>query len=130
MRRSYNLTDDALADAGSNPAASTFVGDIEIAWLAGLLEGEGSFVCPPPSDPKRVRIMIEMSDLDVIERVSELVGLAYTRPNLRQAHWQQSYKLTIRGAKAVEVMRSVYPFMSLRRRGQIDKALASISLCI
>lgn len=29
----------------------------ELYWLAGWLEGEGSFVRPPPSDPKRPRIL-------------------------------------------------------------------------
>ena len=102
--------------------------DVELAWLAGLLEGEGSFSSPPPSDPKRVRILIEMVDLDVIERVSDLVGLAYTRPNRRKDYWKQSYKMTIRGPKAVEVMRAIYPLMSIRRRAQIVRALAAVNL--
>jgi hypothetical protein len=85
-------------------------------------------VAPPPSDPRRVRILIEMSDREVIEKVSGLVGLAYTQPHRRKEHWQQSYKLTIRGVKAVEVMKAVYPFMSLRRRGQINRAMAVIGL--
>ena len=104
--------------------------DVEVAWLAGLLEGEGSFVAPPPSDPKRVRILIEMVDVDVIEKVSELVGLAYSRPSRRRENWKQSYKITIRGSKAVEVMRAVYPFMSLRRRAQFVKALNSVDLSL
>ncbi len=104
--------------------------DVEVAWLAGLLEGEGSFVAPPPSDPKRARILIEMVALDVIEKVSELVGLAYTQPNRRKEHWRQSYKVTIRGPKAVEVMRAVYPYMSIRRRAQIVRALNSVDLAV
>jgi len=71
--------------------------------------------------------LIEMIDLDVIERVSDLVGLAYTQPNRRKENWKQSYKVTIRGNKAVEVMRTVYPFMSVRRRAQIARALAAIN---
>jgi hypothetical protein len=69
-----------------------------------------------------------MADLDVIEKVSDLVGLAYTRPNRRQENWKQSYKMTIRGHKAVEIMRAVYAFMSVRRRAQIPRALAVINL--
>ncbi len=77
-----------------------------------------------------MRILIEMADRDVVERVSELVGLAYTQPNRRKEHWQQSYKITIRGTKAIKLMQDVYPSMSLRRRGQIEKAVASIGLRI
>ena len=114
--------------SGSWPGTLEGTLNAEIAWLAGLLEGEGSFVAPPPSDPKRVRILIEMADRDVIEKVSVLVGLAYTRPDRRKENWRQSYKLTIRRARAIALMRAIYPFMGLRRRGQIERALASIDL--
>ena len=36
--------------------------------------------------------------------------------------------MTIRGPKAVEVMRAIYPLMSIRRRAQIVRALAAVNL--
>jgi hypothetical protein len=37
----------------------------EFHWLAGWLEGEGSFLAPPPSDPRRPRISATTRDQDV-----------------------------------------------------------------
>ena len=38
----------------------------EIAWLAGLLEGEGSFMPGPPSNPRMPIICLAMNDADVM----------------------------------------------------------------
>lgn len=98
--------------------------DLELAWLAGLLEGEGSFLRPPPSDLKRPRISIEMTDEDVMQRVADLVGLKLVRPRIRQVHWKPSFRLAIRGPKAVDLMKRLYPLMGKRRQEQIDQALS------
>ncbi len=46
-------------------------------WLAGLLEGEGSFLKPPPSAPNTPRITLQMTDEDVVQRVQEIFDLTY-----------------------------------------------------
>jgi len=46
------------------------ISSIEIAWVAGILEGEGSF----SRSHRTVRISLEMCDRDIVERVA--------------AHWQ------------------------------------------
>lgn len=51
----------------------------EIAWAAGLFEGEGSI---SPSNRKRglgkgIRLQINMTDLDVLERFRDVVGCGY-----------------------------------------------------
>ena len=43
----------------------------EFFWLVGLLEGEGSFMPAPPSEPTRPRISIQMTDEDVLSRVAQ-----------------------------------------------------------
>jgi hypothetical protein len=40
----------------------------ELAWLAGLLEGEGSFMPGPPSNPRMPIICLAMNDEDVMAR--------------------------------------------------------------
>jgi hypothetical protein len=41
---------------------------IELAWLAGILEGEGSFIKPVPSAPRLAVVRISTTDRDVVER--------------------------------------------------------------
>ena len=51
--------------------------EIEIAWLAGLLEGEGSFGLTGYAAKKSKvfpTISLAMTDLDIIERAGALIG--------------------------------------------------------
>lgn len=66
-----------------------------------------------------------MTDLDVMEKLAScLGGTAVVRLKKQQEHHKQAWKISIRGTRAVEVMKAVYPHMGARRRQQIDKALA------
>lgn len=100
--------------------------ETDLAWLAGLLEGEGSFLKAPPSSPNCPRIILEMTDQDVVERAATLMGgYAVQRVNLRNALWKPAYRVSIKGSHAVALMRILYPAMGARRRAQIDAALAT-----
>ena len=44
--------------------------NVDIAWLAELLEGEGSFVMSERS----IAIVVKMTDRDVVERAAALLG--------------------------------------------------------
>jgi hypothetical protein len=94
-------------------------------WLAGLLEGEGSFMPGPPSDPNRPRISVQMTDKDVIEEVAELFDLEYIQESNRgPENWKTSYRVQLRGSKAVKIMDQLKPLMGERRQDQIEEALA------
>jgi len=96
----------------------------DLAWLTGLLEGEGSFLKAPPSSPNCPRISLEMTDKDVVERAALLMGgKAAKKINLRNPHWKQTYRVIIKGSRAVKLMRVLYLQMGARRRSQIDAAL-------
>jgi hypothetical protein len=97
----------------------------DLHWLAGLLEGEGAFFKGPPSKSHVPRVAIESTDEDVVARVASLCGATYHRPKKRQEHWKQSYRVVLKGKRAVELMRLLYPLMGIRRRQQIDVALQS-----
>lgn len=99
----------------------------ELAWLAGLLEGEGSFCEGPPSSPNQPVVQLAMTDRDVVERAASLLGniTVYAKKDRRKAHWKPFFQLKLRGLPAVTLMRTLRPFMGERRRNQIDKAIAS-----
>lgn len=48
----------------------------EIAWLGGLLEGEGCFISGSTSACPR--IILQMSDKDVVDRVAAYLGCRVT----------------------------------------------------
>lgn len=96
-----------------------------IHWLAGLLEGEGSFMRGPPSAPNKPRIQLEMTDEDVVRRVADMWGVSYWGCK-RESRWKRSYKCQLRGGKAIGWMKQLQPMMSTRRREQIQRALDSV----
>jgi hypothetical protein len=96
-----------------------------LLWLAGLLEGEGSFMSGPPSHPNSPIIAVQMTDEDVVARVAQAFGVACVPCAIRTAQWRQTYHARLRGESAVRLMHALRPFMGKRRQAQIDKALAS-----
>lgn len=96
-------------------------------WLAGLLEGEGSFMKGPPSSPNNPRISIQMTDEDVIARVAHIFGVRYvsSRRYKKNKNWKPSFGVILRGKKAVQMMKDLEYWMGDRRREQIRRALAS-----
>lgn len=96
-----------------------------IEWVAGLLEGEGTFIPGPPSKPHMPILVCEMTDEDVLRKLADCLDINSVTPvKKRQEHWKQSYVVQLRGSRAVSVMQELRPYMGSRRQKQIDKAIA------
>lgn len=104
------------------------VSERDFYWLAGLLEGEGSFSPGPPSAPNSVRITLSMTDRDVVARVAALWSVAYHEVREQRSlerGWKPAYHVSLRGKRALEFMHDLLPLMGERRQLQIRRALAS-----
>jgi hypothetical protein len=99
----------------------------DLTWLAGLLEGEASFLMGPPCKPNRPRILLSMTDIDVVQRAASLleIGGIVTRRFPSDSHKKPAYVITLYGSRAVRVMRTLLPLMSKSRIGQIGAAIES-----
>jgi hypothetical protein len=96
-----------------------------LCWLAGLLEGEGSFFAGPPSSPNLPILQVSMVDADVIQRVATLLGVKPFVIRPRRSHWQVAFGVRVRGAPAVAWMTALRPLLGQRRQEQVDLAIAS-----
>jgi hypothetical protein len=100
----------------------------ELYWLAGWLEGEGSFLKPPPSSPRSPRVRAQTIDRDVIDEAGRLLGikpLPTDRARSRERGWSDSWQVTLCGSRAITLMHAIRPIMRSRRKGQIDAALTA-----
>lgn len=99
--------------------------DIEIAWLAGFLEGEGSFGV---SGKHTIGIWLQTTDGDVIEKAAKLMGSLvhgpYTRPSDIGKNRKPVFTTTLCSSKAADVMRLIRPHMGARRGAKIDEILS------
>ncbi len=100
------------------------IGELDLHWLAGLLEGEGSFLAGPPSRPTHPIVAVEMTDEDIVARIAQLWGCSYQLWPRRKSHHKDTFRVRLTGGSAVAAMRAVYPLLGNRRRQQIDTALA------
>jgi hypothetical protein len=98
---------------------------LDLHWLAGLLEGEGTFIPGPPSAPRTPAVVLTMADRDIVDRAAVLLDCAVTPVRARRDGWREAYCVRVRGPRAVEWMRRLRPLMGYRRQGQIDRAVAS-----
>lgn len=93
----------------------------ETVWLAGLLEGDGSFLMSKNGKDCFIpRIKISMLDEDVIEKVASIFGSTVTK-SLTPKGDKVMFTTSIAKASIVEPMlKSLYPFMGKRRKQQIE----------
>mgnify|MGYP001565855916 CR=1 FL=1 len=98
--------------------------DINAAWLAGLLEGEGCFGLAS-AGPYPV-IQLRMTDRDIVARAVEIVGAGTINVQERSNPRHRAiYYVAWTGATARAVMRALLPWMGRRRRARIGEILGA-----
>lgn len=95
----------------------------QVHWLAGLLEAEGCFAIGSPTEPRTSKLVINMTDQDVLQAVADLLGstVIHRHPGIRR---KIIYATSLRGGSAVSLMRLIQPLMGVRRQQQIAQAIA------
>lgn len=93
----------------------------DIAWLAGLLEGEACFGCYKGCPT----IELQMTDEDVVSRVAALTGAKLKtpwKPNGKPTY-KTVYSCGLRGSAAIGWMQTLYVFLGERRQAKIREIL-------
>lgn len=99
-------------------------------WVVGILEGEGAFVCSKDKRTQNtynVKIQVESTDKDVIDKLQELVPGQVWESNYPAKYRafpnaKPSWRWAISSKKKVEQLSFlIYPLMSKRRQQQLDK---------
>ena len=104
--------------------------DQELAWLAGLLEGEGTFftVRSQPAGCRRSYfyplVALGMTDADVVARVAGIFGVGWRLVSNTRGK-KKYYRTVATGSRAANIMRAILPFMGERRAAKIREVLAA-----
>lgn len=98
--------------------------EVEAAWLAGLLDGEGCFDAPKGNP----RIRVKMTDLDVVIRAADLMGATThgaVDSRLRVDGRPRSRLLVaqVTGKKALDVMHAILPYLGSRRSAKVTEII-------
>lgn len=93
----------------------------DLLWLAGLLEGEGTFDSHRGKYP---RVRLAMTDRDVVGRAASLMDTKI-RLSLHAAPAKPTWHSELSGERAAEIMREILPFMGARRSARIAEVLGT-----
>lgn len=99
----------------------------DLAWLAGMYEGEGTFYLAKAWGKKNPlaapAMCLTSTDEDVLVRVAALMGnKSYSRRKLPSG--KTAYKAVKRGVPAMTLMLTLFPVMGKRRQEKISEVLA------
>lgn len=106
---------------------------VDIGWVAGMIEGEGSILSYVPKGRKSVRrhISIDSVDKDIITKLQSVTGCGrvygpYTPP-AKNIGKQDLYRWLVADKKSImRLLLAVYPLMGSRRKIQISKVVGTI----
>jgi len=96
----------------------------QIDWVAGILDGEGSFLITKRNNyPK---IWLGMTDLDIVQRVRNIMNSSTKIINRKRIPKNKEvYEFHLSGSLAIQWMMTLYPLMSNRRREKIREILST-----
>lgn len=108
--------------------------EVEIAYLAGIFEGEGSVSVGTvyrgkQHDTLQLIVRVGMSDADVIIRLQQITGvgtISSYQPN--RAGSKMCYRWSVTNRDECDtVLAAIWPYLGVRRREQIRVAFKKIT---
>ncbi len=96
--------------------------ETELAWAAGLIEGEGCFT----KHTNAPYILVDMTDKDIIQRLYGIFPFGIMRgpySNKTKPQHKPRWRFDAFGPKAKIIMEAIRPYMGERRGAKIDELL-------
>lgn len=104
-----------------HPCRTININHDDTLWLAGLLEGEGTFY--KDTNQNTCLLSIEMTDRDIIERVANILNSNVISIKSRKKKHKDTYRVRIKGYVAINIMKKIFHLMGKRRKEQIITAI-------
>ena len=98
--------------------------EVDVAWAAGLFEGEGSILS---KSKYSFSLAITSTDLDVLKRLQGVAGGGtITMIAKRKEHWKQAWLWQLYGPGAIDFLKEMKPHLMSRRSKKADEMLARL----
>lgn len=97
----------------------------DIAWAAGIIEGEGCIAAYPKWN--QIKLAVEMCDLDVLQKLAAILGTdcRLTKRKVKKLNpkHRDRYILLLCGPAFVGWMLTIYPLLGIRRQAKVRLAI-------
>jgi hypothetical protein len=98
--------------------------ELEVAWAAGLFEGEGSVYVCKVGDRTRAGVELSSTDEDVILKFVSIIGFGKIAKRERPPHKTHWRWYLYNRDEIIEVIELLLPYLGERRTIDAEKALA------
>lgn len=96
----------------------------EVAWVAGIIEGEGSLHVVRKGDVVHGRVAVVMTDYDVLESLRSITGVGTVRQERARTNRKRTWVWAFAAREdVIYLVTLIYPFLHARRKQQADKVL-------
>ncbi len=95
----------------------------DIAWLAGLIEGEGCVTVNRQGRSTTPVLQLDLTDLDVMVRAATLLKRKVHLGPVPGPRHKQSYRVRVTGCHGASWLMLLYPLLGRRRRNRIREVL-------
>lgn len=95
--------------------------DLEIGWVAGIIEGEGT-ICSRPSSMGSNYVEVSMTDEDTIQKLLNTTGFGNVRGPYKRDNKKLFWIWHVADASSLSyLLDTIYPLMSIRRQEKIKE---------
>jgi hypothetical protein len=121
MQRRYDIVrrDKPGLDAIKVPT------NLDVAWAAGIYEGEGSCVCPNVNGSHSFGVQVSQKDPELLYKMRDMFG-GSVKPYMNGGF--SIYHLKICGDRGRVFLATIYPYLTVRRKAQIDATRVKLFL--
>lgn len=108
------------------------ISPVDIAWAAGIFEGEGCFSTFPNQNNTRryIGLQVNMTDEDVVERLYNVFGVGtfapWHPPSHRESGRKPQYRWRVSGKNAEAVFWLIAPHLGKRRIARFMELLSEV----
>jgi hypothetical protein len=95
----------------------------ESAYLAGIIDGEGTIGIYKLNKQHHVRLVITNTNSDLIQWVHQRVGGSVRPTDKRVAHHKQGFQVVAYGREATPILQACWPYLVVKR-AQAELALS------
>lgn len=102
----------------------------DLYWLAGYLEGEGSFCATPNRTARTFKLQVGSTDNDVIRKASRILYNGQFRDvhrngnGVRDGYARKTlHTVNVTGSLAIQWMMTLYPLMGTRRKARFKEII-------
>jgi hypothetical protein len=116
--------------------------EVEVAWVAGLVEGEGCFYIQTEKytskrtgetyHNRRPTLIVAMTDEDVVKRLQEVTGVGTVNrsgpQNKNRPNHKPMWRYRVNPVATLMLAIRLYPYMGRRRREKIEDLLGEFTV--